>query len=137
MTTRKFQARCNLAYQALVEAAEAGEMCPTCVEISDLCEYPSSKSEDGVRVFSALIKQGRITSQTERGRRRIITIVATGKSTMPKPYGAEAKKYRRMTSAERGTQRSRRVGYVKANAPAPTLVTHNDPKLLKALRGLV
>lgn len=133
----RFQDRCNLAYQALVGAAEAGDMCPTCVEISDLCGYPSSKSEDGVRVFNTLIKQKRITSVAERGKRRIITIVATGKTTAAKLYGAQATKYRRMSSAEKGTKRSRRVGHVNTKAPTPTLTTHNDPKLLEAFRGLV
>lgn len=71
-------------YQALVDAAEAGKVCPDHLDLNELVGYESTSSSSGA--VRRLVKKGLIVREIDSNRFRRIQIVATGKWTKPSPH---------------------------------------------------
>lgn len=76
----EMEAAMQLVYGFLCKRAEAGDLCPTNQEIADKFGWQSMAPAQ--RTMRALREQGLIEMEPSNGGRRVVTIVATGESTI-------------------------------------------------------
>ena len=123
----RFEERVLTAYQAFVDAAENGLPAPTNVALMKLCSYPGTGSASSL--IMTLVDRGMIETETVKGNRRLVTIVATGQKTAaPKKANRYVFSRASLTKGrDRGAGKSARSSATRAAVPV-TLTTMTDER---------
>lgn len=121
----RFEERVLLAYQAFVHAAETGLPAPTNATLMKLCSYPGTGSASSL--IMTLVDRGMIETETMKGNRRVVTIVATGMKT------AAPNKTKRYVLSQSSLAKGRDRGARKSSrstrtAPPVTITTMTDQR---------